>query len=141
MRPITRRALFLTLLAAAGSACGGVFSHDDSGETRSVSLVTPLSVSDAHDRALAWFIREGYGLVDLSGVLVRADKQRLLGAGRDQQRDVQSVSLTAAGDGTRVTIDLITYLVENGVSRQAAQVSAEARQDAERLAQDLMIRP
>ena len=140
MRMLSRRVL-LVAVAGAALGCGGVFSHDDSGQTQSISLVSSLSPGEVHDRTLAWFTREGYGLVDLSGRLVRADKLRPLASGGGQQRDVVTVSVALETGGTRVTIDLLTYLVENGEARQAPQVSAEARSDANRLAQELQPRP
>jgi hypothetical protein len=142
MRMLSRRLLLVAVaVAVAGTAlaaCGGVFTHDDSGQTQSVSLVSSLSPGEVHDRTIAWFAREGYGLVDVSDQLVRADKQRALASGGGQQRDVVSVNASLESGGTRVTIDLLTYLIENGMTRQAPQVSAEARSDADRLAQALM---
>jgi hypothetical protein len=130
----------LAAVSAAALGCGGVFTHDDSGRTQSISLVSALSTVEAHDRAIAWFTREGYGLVDIADRLVRADKLRPLASGGGQQRDLLTVNLGLESGGTRVTIELITYLLENGDTRQASQVSAEARSDGDRLAQELMRR-
>ena len=140
MRMLSWRVLAVAV-AAAALGCGGVFTHDDSGQTQSVSLVSSLSAGEVHDRTIAWFSREGYGLVDLSDRLIRADKLRTLTSGGGQQRDLLTVNLGVEPDGTRVTIDLLTFLVENGQARQAPQVSAEARSDANRLAQELNPRP
>lgn len=123
------------VIAAAGGAC--VFAHDDQG-TETVGFVTPLSLAEAQGRAVTFFQLEGYALVDSSSRLVRGEKVRPLASGGGQQRDVLTVTLRSDPEGTRVTVHAITYLIENGQTREAPQDSAEVIADQDRLIRYLM---
>ena len=125
-------------LAAALAAGACVFAHDDQGRDLTVGFVTPLPPAETRRRALTFFQLEGYALVDSGSQLVRARKVRPLASGGGQQRDVITVTLRDDAEGTRVSVHAITYLMENGETRQASQVSAEAGADQDRLIRFLM---
>lgn len=123
------------VLAAAGSAC--VFANDDQG-TETIGFVAPFSLAETHGRAVTFFQLEGYTLVDSASRLVRGEKARPLASGGGQQRDVITVRLDTEPEGTRVTVHSVTYLIENGQSREAPQDSAEVIRDQDRLIRYLM---
>lgn len=123
------------VVAAAGGAC--VFANDDQG-TESIGFIAPFSLAETQGRAITFFQLEGYTLVDSSSRLVRGEKVRPLASGGGQQRDVISVRLSTESEGTRVTLSAVTYLVENGQTREAPQDSLEVNRDMDRLITYLM---
>lgn len=137
MRISVRHLRLVAGVVLTAAALGCVFAHDDQG-TETIGFVTPLSLQETHDRAVTFFQLQGYTLVDSSLQLVRAEKVTPLASGGGDQRDVLTVRLSSDPDGTRVTTHAITYLVENGQSREAPQLSTQLSADWDRLNRFLM---
>ena len=135
--PFSRPGLGAGLLLAA-TLGGCVFAHDDQGRDLTIGFVTPLPPGETRGRTLTFFRNEGYGLVDAGETLVRAEKVRPLAAGGGQQRDVLTVTIRTDVEGTRVSVHAVTFLIENGQTRQASQTSSEVGRDQDRLIQFLM---
>lgn len=133
-----RLALALPLLAAL-PACNII---EPEGRQHTITFTTFLTRQEVRARAESWLAERGlYEITRSEPGFVRGEKQRPRSVGPGEQIDVLSVDMDTVAEGTRVSVQALTYLVVPGGRERADQVSPEAGTDLDVLVRVLMPRP
>jgi hypothetical protein len=107
------------------------------GRQQSQTFTSPQTQEVLAAASLRFFAAEGYTVIGNDSRAVRAEKERAASGG-GRQVDVLTVYFTSVPEGTQVRVQALTERLDGGRRSQADQVSLEAIQDAQSLADALM---